>query len=67
MFPKMKKIFTLIFITLLTIATITAQEKHYELQEVTFEARRPLKDIGVVKTSFDSLMLKENIAFASYH
>ena len=64
MFPKMKKIFTLIFITLLTIATITAQEKHYELQEVTFEARRPLKDIGVVKTSFDSLMLKENIALS---
>ena len=64
MFPKMKKIFTLIFITLLTIATIKAQEKHYELQEVTFEARRPLKDIGVVKTSFDSLMLKENIALS---
>ena len=64
MFPKMKKIFTLIFITLLTIATITAQEKHYELQEVTFEARRQLKDIGVVKTSFDSLMLKENIALS---
>lgn len=60
----MKKIFTLIFITLLTIATLTAQEKHYELQEVTFEARRPLKDIGVVKTSFDSLMLKENIALS---
>ncbi|MGM9842830.1 MAG: TonB-dependent receptor [Muribaculaceae bacterium] len=60
----MKKIFTLIFITLSTIATITAQEKHYKLQEVTFEARRPLKDIGVVKTSFDSLMLKENIALS---
>ena len=60
----MKKIFTLIFITLLTIATLTAQEKHYQLQEVTFEARRPLKDIGVVKTSFDSLMLKENIALS---
>lgn len=41
-----------------------AQEKHYRLGEVTYEARRPLKEIGVVKTKFDSIMLKENIALS---
>ena len=43
---------------------VYSQERHYKLSEVTFEARRPLKEIGVVKTKFDSLMLKENIALS---
>ncbi len=34
------------------------------LGEVVFWGRRPMKEIGVQKTSFDSLMLKENIALS---
>lgn len=49
---------------LFTFFTVHAQERHYKLNEVTFESRRPLKEIGVVKTKFDSLMLKENIALS---
>lgn len=35
-----------------------------DLNEVTITARRQLKDIGVEKTTFDSLSLKENIALS---
>ena len=34
------------------------------LREVTVTGRRPMKDIGVQKTVFDSLALKENIALS---
>lgn len=34
------------------------------LNELTVTARRPLKEIGVEKTTFDSLALKENIALS---
>ena len=34
------------------------------LPELTVTSRRPMKDIGVEKTSFDSLSLKENIALS---
>lgn len=42
---------------------IFAQRSH-DLQEVVIQARRPAKDIGVQKTVFDSLALKENIALS---
>lgn len=34
------------------------------LGEVTVTGRRPMRDIGVVKTAFDSVTLKENIALS---
>lgn len=34
------------------------------LQELTITARRPMHDIGIQKTSFDSIALKENIALS---
>ena len=34
------------------------------LEELTVTARRPMKEIGVEKTTFDSLSLKENIALS---
>ncbi len=40
-----------------------AQMTH-QLREVVVTARRPMKEIGVQKTSFDSLTLKENIALS---
>jgi len=36
----------------------------HRLGEVTALGRRPMKDIGIQKTTFDSLMLKENIALS---
>ena len=35
-----------------------------ELEEFTITARRPMQDIGVQKTTFDSIALKENIALS---
>ena len=43
---------------------IKAEEETTHLEELTVTARRPLKEIGVEKTSFDSLALKENIALS---
>ena len=40
-----------------------AQRTHM-LKEVSVTARRPLREIGVEKTTFDSLALKENIALS---
>lgn len=40
-----------------------AQEPR-KLREVIFWSQRPMKDIGVQKTTFDSLALKENIALS---
>ena len=34
------------------------------MEELTVTARRPMKDIGVEKTTFDSLALKENISLS---
>lgn len=36
----------------------------FRLREVVVTAKRPMKDIGVTKTQFDSLALKENIALS---
>ncbi len=55
----------LLLCSLLFIAissSISAQEKSYELEEITVVARRKLPDIGVVKTSLDSTVLRESIA-----
>ena len=42
---------------------IQAQRLH-RLPNVTVTAKRPMKDIGVQKTTFDSIALKENIALS---
>lgn len=39
-------------------------QHNYKLGEVEVLAKRPMKEIGVQKTSFDSLALKENIALS---
>ena len=38
--------------------------KGISLKDVTIYGKRPLKEIGVQKTSFDSTELKENISLA---
>ncbi len=50
---------------LATCVTAGAQTmRGRNLREVTVTGRRPMKDIGVQKTVFDSLALKENIALS---
>ena len=62
----MRKVIT-IALELLSIAGVSAQsitQRIHRLDEVVVTANRPMKDIGVQKTTFDSLALKENIALS---
>lgn len=62
----MKKII-ITSIMLLSVSGAVAQnirERIHRLNEVVVTAKRPMKDIGVQKTTFDSLALKENIALS---
>ncbi len=62
----MRKTITIV-LSLLTIAGVSAQsitERIHRLDEVVVTAKRTMKDIGVQKTTFDSLALKENIALS---
>lgn len=52
------------FIFTLSPLFLSAQDEITHLDEITVTARRPLKEIGVEKTTFDSLALKENIALS---
>ena len=54
----------LIIIWVLLGASVLLAQKNSELGEVVVTARRPAQDIGVQKTTFDSLALKENIALS---
>ncbi len=62
----MRKTITIV-LSLLTIAGVSAQsitERIHRIDEVVVTAKRTMKDIGVQKTTFDSLALKENIALS---
>ncbi|MBO5871163.1 MAG: TonB-dependent receptor [Bacteroidaceae bacterium] len=63
----MYRIVCFLIMTLLADATSMAQgakEKVTRFGEVTVFARRPMKEIGIQETRFDSLALKENIALS---
>lgn len=66
----MKKLLNIILISALITASIqnahsqSLTSKTHQLREVTVIADRPMKEIGVQKTTFDSLALKENIALS---
>ena len=62
----MKNIINLAFISLLVLIPIDiwANDDFINLNEFTVTARRPIKEIGVEKTSFDSIALKESIALS---
>ena len=47
----------------MAVAQSTGKRAH-SLSEVVVTAKRPMKDIGVQKTTFDSLALKENVALS---
>ena len=63
----MYRIVCFLIMTLLADAICMAQgakEKVTRFGEVTVFARRPMKEIGIQQTRFDSLALKENIALS---
>lgn len=61
----MPKIFCIIGATIISILC-HAQTSHmtHNLREVVVRGTRPMKDIGVQKTDFDSISLKENISLS---
>lgn len=65
---KNNTIYGALLVILLTAApSVYAQDitkRIHKLDEVVVTATRPMKDIGVQKTTFDSLALKENIALS---
>lgn len=55
----------LLFLSCLLLpATAGYAQKARELNEVVVTAKRPMKEIGLQKTAFDSIALKENIALS---
>ncbi len=65
---EMKKTGILAILLFFTAATVinaqNVSSRVHRLNEVVVNAKRPMKDIGVQKTTFDSLALKENIALS---
>ena len=59
----MKRVVIFALIVSFTAISVSSQRSH-RLGEVTVTAKRPMKEIGVQKTTFDSLSLKENIALS---
>lgn len=59
----MKRVVIFALIVSFTAISVSSQRSH-RLGEVTVTAKRPMKEIGVQKTIFDSLSLKENIALS---
>lgn len=62
----LRTILSVLFLSILLSATLFAQEpeKRYSIEEVTVRTRRPMKEIGVQKTTIDTLALKDNIALS---
>ena len=59
--------YILLSILLVCPSVLFAQDiarRVYLIDEVTVWGKRPMKEIGVQKTKFDSLALKENIALS---
>ncbi|MDO5035724.1 MAG: TonB-dependent receptor plug domain-containing protein [Porphyromonas sp.] len=55
---------TLILLSIALSSVALAQQREQDIEEVVVWGRRPLKEIGVQKTQFDSLALKENVALS---
>jgi len=65
---EMKKTGILAILLFFTAATVinaqNVSSRVHRLNEVVVNAKRPMKEIGMQKTTFDSLALKENIALS---
>ena len=64
---EMKKIGIIILVLLVMPLALWAQDeprRAIPIKEVTVYGRRPMKEIGIQQTKFDSVVLKENIALS---
>ena len=64
---EMKKIGIIILVLLVMPLALLAQDeprRAIPIKEVTVYGRRPMKEIGIQQTKFDSVVLKENIALS---
>lgn len=57
------RVYPVILLFIISAFYLRAQNSR-ELEEVVVSGRRPLKEIGLQQTEFDSLMLKENISLS---
>ena len=60
----MRRLLTALIVIAIAASAWAQASRSLSLDEVTVTARRPLKDIGVVKTTIDSAALRENIALS---
>ena len=63
MLSMIYRILTIITFVLTASGGISGQS-HRNLDEVVVTGKRSMKDIGIQRTSFDSMMLKENISLS---
>ena len=64
---EMRKFSIIILVLLALPLALWAQDeprRTIPIKEVTVYGRRPMKEIGVQQTKFDSVVLKENIALS---
>ena len=57
-------LFSLLFVCPSVLSAQDITRRIYQIDEVTVWGKRPMKEIGVQKTKFDSVALKENIALS---
>ncbi len=60
----MKRLLYFIILSAAACGAYAQADGNISLRQVTVPARRPMKEIGVQKTPFDSAMLKENVALS---
>ena len=63
----MKKLYLLLLVSLLPVLAMSQEDDikwYFNLSEIPIYAERPIKEIGVQRTQFDSIVLKENIALS---
>lgn len=60
----MKRLLYFIILSAAACGAYAQADGNISLRQVTVTARRPMKEIGVQKTPFDSAMLKENVALS---
>ncbi|NBJ06564.1 TonB-dependent receptor [Duncaniella freteri] len=60
----MKRLLYFIILSAVACGAYAQADGNISLRQVTVTARRPMKEIGVQKTPFDSAMLKENVALS---
>ena len=54
----------ILLLLVLSVATLSAQEQHYDIEEISVLGSRPIRDIGVTKSHIDSTSLRHTISLS---